>query len=136
MTYSTTRKRRKKYQIFHHFLDFTVFNLFITHRKHGVLQFHMEIIQKLFQKYRGATPPEAMSVRQLRSLPLDLAGRFSGEHFPDLNPPTGTRKHASKRCVVCMEKNDRSDTKYRCNDCNVSLCPATCSCNYHIPQGQ
>jgi hypothetical protein len=72
----------------------------------------MEILQKLFQKYRGATPPEAMPVRPLRSLPLDLAGRFSGRHFPDLNPPTETRKHASKRCVVHMEKNDRSDPEY------------------------
>jgi hypothetical protein len=72
----------------------------------------MEIIQKLFQKYRGDTPPEAMPVRPLRSLPPDPAVRFSGRHFPDLNPLTGTRKHASKRCVVCMEKNDRSHIKY------------------------
>jgi hypothetical protein len=67
----------------------------------------MEIIQKLFQKYRGATSPEAMLLRPLRSLLLDPTGRFSGRNFPDLNHPTGTRKHASKRCVVCMEKNDK-----------------------------
>jgi hypothetical protein len=95
----------------------------------------MEIIQKLFQKYRGATPPEAMPVRPLRSLPPDPAGRFSGRHFSDLNPATGSRKHASKR-LWCMEKNERSDTKYRCSDCNVSLCPAPCFCIYHTPQGQ
>jgi hypothetical protein len=113
---SRTRKRRKECQIFHHFLNFTVFNLFIIHKKHGVLQFHIEIIQKLFQKYRGATPPEAMPVRPPRSLPPDLAGRFLGRHFPDLNHPKETRKHASKRCVVSMEKNDRSDTEYRRSD--------------------
>jgi hypothetical protein len=97
---------------------------------------HVEIIQKLFQKYRGATPSKAMPVRPLRSLPPDPTGRFSGRHFPDVNPPTGTRKHASKRCVVCTEKNDRSDTKYRCSDCNISLCPAPCFHIYHTPQGQ
>jgi hypothetical protein len=30
----------------------------------NIHQFYMEIIQKLFQKYRGATPPEAKLVRQ------------------------------------------------------------------------
>jgi hypothetical protein len=100
------------------------------------LWFRMEIIQKLFQKYTGATPPEAMPVRPVTSLPLDPTGRFSGRHFPDLNSPTGTRKHASKRCVVCTEKNDRRDTKYGCSDCNVPLCPAPCFRIYHTLQGQ
>jgi hypothetical protein len=69
----------------------------------------MEIILKLFQKYRGATLPEAMPVRPVTSLPLDPTGRFSGRHFPDPNPPTARRKRASKRWVVCTEKNDRRD---------------------------
>jgi hypothetical protein len=56
----------------------------------------MEVIQKLFQ-YRGAAPPEAMPVRLLRSLSLDLAERFSGEHFPNFTHPTGSRKHTSKK---------------------------------------
>jgi hypothetical protein len=120
--YSTARKRLKKYyqKIFRHLLDLTVFNSFVIYRKHGGismhLQFCMEIIQKFFQKYRGATLPEALPVRPVTSLPPDPTGRFSGRHFPDLNPPTVTRKHASKWCVVCTEKNDRRDTKYRCSD--------------------
>jgi hypothetical protein len=68
-----------------------------------------------------------MQVRPARSLPLGPTGRFSGRYFPDfpdLNPPTGTKKHASNRSVVCMEKKNKSDTKYKCSDCNVSLCPA------------
>jgi hypothetical protein len=96
-----------------------IYNIQETWWHVNILQLCIEIIQKLFQKYRGATPPVAMSVRPLRSLTLDLAVRLSGRHFPDLNHPTGTRKHASKKCVVCMEKNDRSDTEYRCSDCNV-----------------
>jgi hypothetical protein len=131
--YSTTRKRRKKYQIFCHFLDFTIFNLFIIHRKHGVLQFCMEIIQKLFQKNREVTPPEVMPERPLRSLPPDLAGRFSGRHFLDLNHPTGARKQASKRYVVCVEKNDRSDTEYTVMFHFVQY---PVSSIYHTPQGQ
>jgi hypothetical protein len=106
------RKRLKKYyQVFCHLLDLTVFSSFKKKQETwlyiNTLRFHMEIIQKLFQKYRGATPPKSKPVRPLRSLPPDPAGRFSGRHFPDHNPPTETRKHASKRCVVCMEKNDR-----------------------------
>jgi hypothetical protein len=142
VAYSTTRKRLKKYyqKIFRHLLDLTVFNSFVIYMKHGGisthLRFRMEIIQKLFQKYTGATPPEAMPVRPVTSLPPDPTGRFSGRHFPDLNPPTGTRKHASKRCVVCTERNNRRDTKYRCSDCNVPLCPAPCFRIYHTLQGQ
>jgi hypothetical protein len=53
----------------------------------------MDVIRNFFQKYRGATSPEAMPIRPV-ILP-DPSGRFSGI-FPDLNPPTRTRKHASK----------------------------------------
>jgi hypothetical protein len=73
-----------------------------------------------------------MPVRPLKSLPLDLAGIFLGKHIPDLIHPTGIRIHTSKSYVVSMEKNDGSDTKYRCNDCNVSLCPTPCFRIYHI----
>lgn len=76
------------------------------------LEFRTEIIPTLFQKYRGATAPEAIPVRPVRFLPPDPTGRFSGRYFPDLNPLTGTRKHARKRCVVYTENKHRSDTKY------------------------
>jgi hypothetical protein len=59
----------------------------------------------------------------VRSLLPDPTGRFSRRHFTDINPPRGIRKHASKRCVVCMEKNDIRDTKYRHSDNSVSLYP-------------
>jgi hypothetical protein len=77
--YSTMGKRLKKYyqKIFCHLLDLTVFNSFVTNRKGGGipthLHFHMEIIQKLFQKYRGARLPEATPVRLLA---LDPTARF------------------------------------------------------------
>jgi hypothetical protein len=43
-----------------------------------------------------------------------------------VNPPTGRRKHASKRCVVYMGKKEWKDTKYRSDECNVLLCLAPC----------
>jgi hypothetical protein len=130
VTYSMTRKRMKKYyqKIFRHLLDLTVFNSFVTFRKHGGkythLQFRMHVVQKLFEKYGGATPLEALPVRAIKTLHPDPSGRFTGRHFPDVNPLTGTRKRASKRCVVCMDKKEWKDTRY--SKCNVLLCPATC----------
>jgi hypothetical protein len=67
VTYSITRKRLKKYhqKIFCR-IRFDSFQIICNiqetwwHTMH--LQFCIEIIQKLFQKYRGATP-EAMPVR-------------------------------------------------------------------------
>jgi hypothetical protein len=38
----------------------------------------MEIIQKVFEKYRGETPPEAMRVRPVRKLAPGPTGKFTG----------------------------------------------------------
>jgi hypothetical protein len=63
----------------------------------------MHIVQKLFEKYGGATPSKALPIKTIRTLPPDPSGIFTGRHFPDVNP-SGTKKLASKRCVVCMDK--------------------------------
>jgi hypothetical protein len=60
VTYSTRKRMKKYYQkIFRHSLDRTVFNPFVTFRKHGGkythLQFCMHTEQKLFQKYGETT---------------------------------------------------------------------------------
>jgi hypothetical protein len=105
LMYSMTQKRMKKYyhKIFHHLLDQMVFNMFVIFIKHSGnynhLQFCMRIVQKLFEKYGGATPSEVLPVRAIKTLHPGPSGRFTGRHFLNVNPPTGTRKHASKRCV-------------------------------------
>jgi hypothetical protein len=110
-----TRRRMKKYyqKIFCHLLDLKFFNLFVIFRKHGGkythLQFHMYIVQKLFEECGGATPLKALPVRAIRTLSPDPSGRFTERYFPDMNPPTATRKHASIRCVVCMGKIEWKD---------------------------
>jgi hypothetical protein len=70
----------------------------------------MDIIQKLFQKCGGATPIETLPVRAIRTLPPDHTERYIGRHFPAVSHLTGIRKHASKRCVVCIEKKERNDS--------------------------
>jgi hypothetical protein len=85
-------------KIFHDLLDFTVLNLFLTFEKHGRyihLQFCVCIIQKLFEKYGGSTFSETLSVIAIRILAPDSSGRYIGKYFPDVNSPTGTRKHAT-----------------------------------------
>jgi hypothetical protein len=83
------------------------------------------MIQKLFEKYGGAIPALP---RTIRALPPDPCGRFTGRHFLDVNLPTIT---CHQRYVVCMVKREWKDTKYRCSDCNVSLCPVPCFRIYH-----
>ena len=140
ISYSTTRKRLKKYyhKIFRHLLDIAVFNSYVIYKKHGGnnthLQFRLQLIEKLIEKYNGSTPPEAMPVLPVKNLPPTPAERFSARHFPDTFPPSGTRAHTRKRCVVCLGKKERRETMYRCNDCDVALCPAPCFRLYHTQQ--
>jgi hypothetical protein len=39
----------------------------------------MEIVQKLFQKYRGTIPSDALPIRTIRTIPPDPTGRFSNK---------------------------------------------------------
>jgi hypothetical protein len=111
--YSTTRRMKKYYQkIFCHLLDLTLFSLFVTFivgGRYTHLQFHMHIVHKLFEKYGGATPSEAVLARAIRT--SRSFWKIQREAFPDVNPPIGTRKHASKRCVICICKKEWKDTK-------------------------
>jgi hypothetical protein len=108
VAYSTTRKRLKKYyqKIFRHLLDLTVFNSFVIYMKHGGisthLRFRMEIIQKLFQKYTGATHPEAMPGRPVTSLPPDPTGRFSGDI--SLTQPSNRNKEICQQEVCGVHR--------------------------------
>jgi hypothetical protein len=86
VTYSTRKRIKKYYQkIFHHLLYLTVFSSLVIFRKHGGkythLQFHMHTVQKLFEKYGGATSSEALSVRTVKTLHPDPSRRFTGGMF-------------------------------------------------------
>jgi hypothetical protein len=71
-------------------------------RKHGgryvYLQFYMNIIQKLFEKYGGAIPALPKTIRTLFP---DTSGRLTGRHFPDVNPPTIT---CQQKYVIAWER--------------------------------
>jgi hypothetical protein len=69
----------------------------------------MAVVQKLFHKYRRLTPPEALQIRTMKTLHSYPTGRFTQMYFHDVNPPTGTRKHATRRCMVCVERKDVQD---------------------------
>lgn len=94
------------------------------------------LYKNCFENYGGATPLQALPVRAKRTLHPDPYERFTEKHLPDVNPPTGTRKYARKICTVCMDKKEWKGTKYRCNECNVSLCPVVCFQIYHSLQDQ
>ncbi|KAG8239089.1 hypothetical protein J437_LFUL018810 [Ladona fulva] len=101
ITYSTARKQMKKYyqKYFHHLLDVAVFNSFVLYKKQGgrstYLQFILELIQKLIDKYGASTVAPLGKGRRSSSEKPD---RLTGRHFPEVNPSSGNKKHASKRC--------------------------------------
>jgi hypothetical protein len=88
---------------------------------------------KVISEVHRSNSPEATPIRPARTLTLEAIRWFSGRYFSDLKPPTGKRKHESNTWVVCMKRKTELTKKYRCNDCNVSLCPASCFRIYHTP---
>ncbi|KAG8238530.1 hypothetical protein J437_LFUL018202 [Ladona fulva] len=110
VTYSAARKRLKKYyqKLFHHLLDLAKFNSYVLYKKQGGgfthLEFRLNLIQAIFLKYGKSTSEKVETSRERRSA-VQTPGRLTGRHFPDVNPPSGKRKHGAKRCVVfCHRK--------------------------------
>jgi hypothetical protein len=66
----------------------------------------MHNVHRLFGKYGQVTSLEALPLTAINTLHPDPSGRYTERNLPDVNPPTGTRKHASKRSVACMGKKE------------------------------
>jgi hypothetical protein len=97
-----------------------VFNSFVIYRKHGgkytYLQFHMHIVQKLFETYRGATLLEVLLVIAMRTILPDPSGRFSGRHFLNVNPSTGTVCETKVKGLKFSKSHARRDAYSQCYD--------------------
>jgi len=137
--YPIPRKRGKKYyrKIFFHYLELSLWNSFVLYKKKGGplshLYFRMMLIEELVDKYL----PMIEKKPQGRHLTESHPGRLTERHFPDVFPPTETKRNPRKSCVVCALKRDangkktRRDTKYYCPECNVALCVTPCFKNHH-----
>ena len=136
--YSTTRSRGKKYyyKIFIHLLDQAVWNAYILHKKGGRimthLQFRLELIDKLIEKYHKEVQSPSKGGRPSSS-PTPL--RLTERHFIDNIPPTANKAKLYRLCVMCCSKRIsgkkvRKETRYYCPDCDVGLC-IPCFKTYH-----
>ncbi|KAJ8887336.1 hypothetical protein PR048_013551 [Dryococelus australis] len=78
--------------------------------------------QRLEQQLLESYFKEDMVKRQSVILE-DLPSRLSGRHFPEKLAPSATKgAKFTKRCVVCLEKEQRMESTWKCDSCNVALC--------------
>lgn len=135
ITYSMSRKRLKKYYIkmFRHLVDIAVFNAFIVHKNvvataESQLNFRLNLVTAITEKYGQSTA----QVKRI-GLPTTIpdAPRLTERHFLSVNQATGTRKHSSRRCVVCLSHKKRKETIHCCEECHVPLCAVPCFKVFH-----
>ena len=125
-TYSCMRKSMKwTKKVAFHFIEEGLLNAHILYAKEGgrkpLLRFKLECINFLLAA--SASEPSAPTA----------SDRFSGRHFPELIPPTQSKQHPQKRCIVCTSNKKRKESRYQCGDCahKPGLCPAPCFKIYH-----
>ncbi len=129
------RKSVKWYQkLFFHLLDVSVFNSYLlykmkTRKKLQFIDFRLQLTRAILQIY--STPKPTAGRHVLGSNPTRLTARY----FPSLVPQTTERTNPQKICVVCAHTsrrpNGRTDSRYICKDCDVSLCVIGCFEKYH-----
>lgn len=56
---------------------------------------------------------------------------MSDRHYPDFIPSTAIKQRPVKRCVVCIRKKVRRETRYMCKECSVGLCIIPCFKIFH-----
>ncbi|XP_023235204.1 piggyBac transposable element-derived protein 4-like [Centruroides sculpturatus] len=133
-TYSIARARLKKYyhKMFRHLLDITIFNSFILYKKCGgtltQLNFRLQLVDQLTEKYIGGITKPVPSRKHMQEI---TPNRLLERHFLRANSPTSTKKHATRKCVVCIKKGSRKESTYSCKQCGVPLCVDPCMEIYH-----
>lgn len=130
----TVRKTVKWYKkVFFHLVDLTVLNACVLHKvltgkNTTVAEYQLNLVKQLLNKYHKALPRKGAG---RRSENADSPLRLTERHFPACIPPTQKKCNPTKRCVVCATKNQRKETRYMCDSCDVALCVIPCFKNYH-----
>lgn len=119
--------------MFFHLIDLTVLNACVLHKvltgkNTTVAEYQLNLVKQLLNKYHKALPRKGAG---RRSENADSPLRLTERHFPACIPPTQKKCNPTKRCVVCATKNQRKETRYMCDSCDVALCVIPCFKNYH-----
>ncbi|XP_025208742.1 piggyBac transposable element-derived protein 4-like [Melanaphis sacchari] len=83
-----------------------------------IAQFQMELIKQIIEKYHTDR------VTKSRPPTKDQPSKLIDRHFPSEVPATQSGRLARRRCQLCKKNNKRTDTRYMCTECDVSLCTA------------
>ncbi|XP_067130210.1 piggyBac transposable element-derived protein 4-like [Centruroides vittatus] len=136
-TYSIARTRLKKYyqKMFRHLLDITIFNSFVLYKKCGgmlsQLNFRLQLVDQLTEKYLGGVTKPVASRKHMKEI---TPKRLLERHFLRGNSPTSTKRHATRKCIVCTKKGSRKESSYSCKQCGVPLCIEPCMEIYHTKE--
>lgn len=119
------RRYSKAYKkIFFYVVDMMLLNSYVLYKQlHGKKDrtFHV-FKQKLAEELLAVHFKEDV-VKRRSVTPGDLPSRLSGRHFPEkLAPSAAKGAKFAKRCVVCLEKKQRKESTWKCDNCNVALC--------------
>ena len=116
-------------KLFFHLLDITVQNSYAMFRMNNenleLSEFRMQLARELIEEY---------GLKRLQSKgrpPIDFPLRLAARHFIAFIPGNNVQK----RCFVCshivQREKKRSDTRFYCPSCDVSLCNPNCFRGYH-----
>ena len=75
-------------------------------------------------------PPAAHPLVHGRAHGAQVTRLQPGNHYPEAHPPTAKKIFPCKPCVVCSALK-RKETRYRCEQCQVSLCMVPCFKLFH-----
>ena len=123
----------------HDTYSFALYRKYGSNKRMKSQQFRQHIASALIQEATEAPKP-----KPARKKPLTHSERLNGRHFPAHNEaqPGAKRKHPSRDCVACNpsfknrgpHKYKRTQTAFRCPDCNVALSVPRCFELYHTYQ--
>lgn len=133
--YPSMRKTIKWYKkLFLHMLDITLYNSLVIwrnlnpHKRMTYLDFRLAVARKLVEEHHIQRPIHTGGRKSKKPAVL----RLKEKHFASRIPPTGKKKYASRRCVVCKNKGLRKEVRIMCAACGeVPLCFEPCFEIYH-----
>jgi hypothetical protein len=129
----STRKTMRWYKkMFFHLIDLSLLNSHIlfcqkTGKRVPLAQFQLEVIRQLINEYKRVVPSKS-SVRKRHS---ELPSRLTERHFMAKSPPSAKKVKTMARCVVCLSRKLRRESRYECKQCKVALCVEPCFETYH-----
>jgi hypothetical protein len=132
-TINSVRKSLKWYKkYFFHLLDLGIYNSYvayqeITGKKLSFPDFHLKLIKEILNNYS-----KEQKIPNFKITNAELTVRLNETHFFSFcEQKKGIKYSPRRRCAVCSSHDKRTDSRYECRKCDVSLCVVPCFELYH-----